>query len=96
MSFFGNSVGSVVLTVFRPYKSRCVTISVMAGEVVAVSDFFDAASTLTSKLELLLGSKFPLQLMPDSKSLFDFLLKTSQTSKRRLMTYIAAARRVYE
>ena len=77
---------------FKSYKSRRVTRSSMAGEVIAFSDLFDVATTLANELELVFSRKVPVQLFTDSKSLFDFISKGSRTSEKRMMLDIAAAR----
>lgn len=45
----------------------------MAGEVVAFGDLFDVASVLSAELETLVGYNVPVQLLTDSKSLFDVI-----------------------
>ena len=64
----------------------------MAGEVIAFSDLFDIAATLASELGEIYGRRIPVQLLTDSKSLFDVISKGSRTSEKRTMLDIAAAR----
>ena len=77
---------------FKSYKSRRVVRSAMAGEVIAFSDLFDRAATLAAEIGDILGRKIPVQLLTDSKSLFDVISKGSRTSEKRVMLDIAAAR----
>ena len=77
---------------FKSYKSRQVVRSAMAGEVIAFSDLFDRAATLAAEIGEIFGRKIPVQLLTDSKSLFDVISKGSRTSEKRVMLDIAAAR----
>ena len=90
--FLGDASGAVVPIHFKSYKSRRVTRSAMAGAVIAFSDLFDVAATLADEASLLIGTKVPVQLLTDSKSLFDVISKGSRTSEERMMLDIAAAR----
>lgn len=78
--------------VFKSYKSRRITRSAMAGEVIAFADMSDAAVTINKELSSILGHIVPLQLLTDSKCLFDVISKGSRTSEKRLMLDIAVAR----
>ena len=71
--FLGDDTGSVVPISFKSYKSRRVTRSAMAGEVIAFSDLFDVAAVLAAELGAMIGCKFAVQLFTDSKRLFDFI-----------------------
>ena len=77
---------------FKSYKARRVTRSAMAAEVIAFSDMADAAVTLSKEVERTLGRTIALQLLTDSKCLFDVISKGSRTSERRLMLDIASSR----
>ena len=90
--FIGDDKGSVVPISFKSYKSRRVTRSAIAGEVISFSDLFDVAAVLSAELEGMLGYKVPVQLLTDSMSLFDVISKGSRTSEKRMMLDIAAAR----
>ena len=77
---------------FKSYKARRIVRSPMAAEVIAFSDMFDVAITLSDEIKQLYGHDIPLQLFTDSKSLFDVNSKGSRTSEKRLMLDIAAER----
>ncbi len=63
----------------------------MAGEVIAFSDLFDVASTLSAELALGLWLHGPCPLLTDSKSLFDVIYKETRTVGEEAMLDIAAA-----
>ena len=90
--FLADSTNAVVPLSFKSYKSRRVTRSVMSGEVIAFSDMFDIAISMSVELSKILNRKVPMQLLTDSKSLFDVISKGSRTSEKRIMLDIAAAR----
>ena len=84
--------GAVIPIPFKSYKAGRVTRSVMAGEVIDFSDLFDVVGVLSVEIEALFGTNVPVQLLNDSKSLFDVISKGSRTSEKRMMLDIAAAR----
>ena len=90
--FLSDDTGSVVPINFKSYKSKRITRSVMAGEVIAFSDLFDIAATLSKELGAIMRKTIPVQLFTDNKSLFDVISKGSRTSEKRTMLDIAAAR----
>lgn len=67
----------------------------MAGEVIAFSDISDYAITLSQELHLLVSKLIPVQLLTDSKCLFDVIAKGSRTSEKRTMLDVAAAREAF-
>lgn len=64
----------------------------MAGEFICFSDLFDPASTLASELRFIIDKTIPVQLLTDSKSLFEFISKSSRTSEKRTMLDIVSSR----
>lgn len=84
--------GNSAPLIFKSYKSRRITRSAMAGEVIAFADMSDAAVTLSKELGRVLSRRISIQLLTDSKCLFDVISKGSRTSEKRLMLDIAAAR----
>ena len=89
--FLGDETERVIPIVFKSYKSRRVTRSPMAGEVIAFSDMFDVAGTMSEEVGFLMNRRIPVQLFTDSKSLLDVISKGSRTSEKRMMFDIAAA-----
>ncbi len=62
----------IPLTV-KSYKARRVTLSVMASEVIAFGDMFDAAFTILAELKKILCKSIALRLLTDSKSVFNVI-----------------------
>jgi len=90
--FIRDDSGAVLPISFKSYKAKRVKRSVMAGEVIAFSDLFDVAVTLSEELSKVLGKKVPVNLFTDRKCLLDVISKGSRTSEKRMLIYIAAAR----
>ena len=70
---------------FKIYKSRRVTRSVLSGEVIGFADLFDDAFSIRHRLEQGLRRGVPMHQLTDSKSLFDIIKKGSRTSEKRIM-----------
>lgn len=81
---------------YNSYKAKRINRSVLGAEVYAFADAFDYAFTLKHDLEEILQSQVPLQILTDSKSLFDIITKSSTTTERRLMIDIKSVREGYE
>ena len=92
IGFLGDESGAAAPISFKSYKARRVTRSAMSGEVIAFSDLFDVAISFAEELGNILSKKIPVQLLTDSKALFDVVSKGSRTSEKRMMLDIAAAR----
>ena len=82
-----------VLT-FASRKSRRVVRSIMAGEVYAFSQAFDAAFMIKHDLETIYCQKIPMLMLTDSKKRFDVITKATHTTER-IMIDIGAAREAY-
>ena len=65
--------GNAAPILFKSYKSRRVTRSVLAAEVIAIADLFDEAFTLRAHLEQALKRPMSIHSLTDSKSLFDII-----------------------
>lgn len=64
----------------------------MGAEQISLSDMFDATITLKKKLESLHpGLEVSIEVLTDSKTLFDVISKGTQTSEKRLMIDVACA-----
>lgn len=81
---------------YKSYKCRRITRSAIASECHALADAFDYAFMLKHDLEVLLQQPIPIQMLTDSKGLFDVIVKAGKTAERRLMIDIAACRQAYE
>jgi len=81
--------------VYSSKKARRVVRSMMAGEVYAFADAFDAAFILTHDLERIYRQHLPLVMLTDSKQIFDVITRASHTTEKRLMIDVAAAREAY-
>ena len=57
--FLGDETERVIPIVFKSYKSRRVTRSPMAGEVIAFSDLFDVAGTMSEEVGFLMNRRIP-------------------------------------
>lgn len=89
---FLSDTKSVIPIIFKSYKSKRVTKSPMSAEVIAFADMFDAGIALKREIEWMIGQKVPLQLLTDSKCMFDVISSGTRTSEKRTMIDIAAAR----
>ena len=67
----------------------------MAGEFIAFSDLFDVTAFLAAEFQAWTGVKVPVQLLTNSKVLFDVISKRSRTSEKRMMLDIAAPRECF-
>lgn len=76
-------------------KSKRVVRSIMAGEVCAFLDAYDAAIVIAKDLHMLLGSEIHLIMFTDSKQLFDALTRGKRTTEKRLMIDTTIVREAY-
>lgn len=83
-----------VLT-YSSKKARRFVRSIMAGEVYAFADAFDAAYIIKHDLERIYRQRLPLVMLTDSKQMFDVITRASHTTEKRLMIDVAAAREAY-
>jgi hypothetical protein len=81
---------------FRSGKCLRVTHSAMAAETCAFAEAFDAAFVLKHSLEKLLKRQIRLQLLTDSKQLFDAISHSTQTKEKRILIDIAALKQSFE
>lgn len=90
-----DSSGRAHILDYSSKKSKRVVRSIMGAEVYAFADAFDRSFVIRKDLERLLGVKIQLHMFTDSKQLFDAMTKGQQTTEKRLMIDIAAAREAY-
>lgn len=81
---------------FSSKKSKLIVRSIMAAEVYAFVDAFDAVMILAHDLWKTLDQEIPLYLFTDSKQLFDAILKGKHTTEKRLMIDVRCARQAYK
>jgi hypothetical protein len=84
------------LVTFRSGQCHRVTHSAMAAETCAFAECFDAAYVLNHDLETLLCRPIRLQMLTDSKQLFDCISHSSRAKERRIMIDVAAAKQAFE
>ena len=84
--------GAAAPIIFKSYKSRRISRSVLSAEANAFADLYDDAYALRSQLEHALSRAVPVHLLTDSKSLFDVISKGTRTKEKRIMLDIHAAR----
>lgn len=80
----------------RSFKSKRIVRLPLSAETFSFADEFDYAYMLKTDVESMLGHNIHIQMLTDSKSLFDVLPKNSTTTEKRLMIDIAAAREAYK
>ena len=83
---------NVAIIICRSYKCRRITRSDLASECHALADAFDYSYLVKYDPEKLLQQWIPVQMLTDSKSLFDVIIRASTTSERRLMIDISATK----
>lgn len=91
-----DSSDSCHVLAYSSKKARRVVRSIMAGEVYAFADAFDAAFIIKHDLEFIYRQHLPLLMLTDSKQTFDVVTRASHTTERRLMIDVAAAREAYK
>ena len=65
---------------FSSHKSRRIVRSILDGEIYPFADAFDTAYTIKRDLEEMLERRVSLQMLTDSKTLFDIITKCSGTT----------------
>lgn len=95
-TLLSDETGKCHILHYSSRKSKRVVRLIMGGEVHAFADGFDRSFTMKKDLEMLLGMPIPLYCFTDSKELFDSVTKGQQTTEKRLMIDIIAARESYK
>ena len=81
----------LVLT-YSSRKARRIVRSIMAGEVYAFADAFDAAYILKHYKELVYNQLLHLVMLTDSKQTFHVITRATNTTEKRLIIDFAVAR----
>jgi hypothetical protein len=81
---------------FRSGKCHRVMHSAMAAETCAFAEAFDAAFVLKHSLKKLLKRQIRLQMLTDSKQLFDAISHSTQTKEKRVLIDIEASKQSFE
>ena len=77
---------------YASWKSRRVVRSILAAELYAFVSYNDCCQIIAHDLFRIVGKRFPVHLMTDSKSIFDTVTKLSSVSEKRLMIDISSLR----
>lgn len=88
--------GAAVPVVYNNYKLPRVTRSVLSADLIEFADKFDDDFVIHSQLEQAKQCSLPMQLLTDSKFLFDTIRKGSRLSEKRIILDMHAARQVYK
>eukprot|EP00173_Palmaria_palmata_P004975 Plantae.Rhodophyta-Palmaria_palmata.ctg7907.p1 GENE.Plantae.Rhodophyta-Palmaria_palmata.ctg7907~~Plantae.Rhodophyta-Palmaria_palmata.ctg7907.p1 ORF type:complete len:225 (+),score=20.42 Plantae.Rhodophyta-Palmaria_palmata.ctg7907:63-677(+) len=91
-----DDTGRFAIIKHRSAKCHRVTRSAMSAESCAFADCYDAAFVLKVELERLLDMHIPLQMLVDSKQLFDAISHSSRTKEQRVMIDINAGKQGFE
>ena len=91
-----DKAGNAIPSSFKSCKSRRVTRSVLATEVIGYTDLLCNAYALRSQVEQYLRRGVPMHLLTDPKSLFDIISNESRTSEKSIIVGIHATRQAYQ
>lgn len=80
---------------YRSYKAKRIVRSALGGETYALEDGLDADFMVRNDMQRMNVTSIPINMINDSVSLFKPIVKSSVTTKKRLMVKIRATRRVY-
>lgn len=95
--FLSNRSGTIIPISFKSCKARRVTSPAFAAELIAFTDIFNFAHTLSMEFGLLLSCvRLVVCILTDPKFLFDIIHKGSRTSEKRIMIYMAIASEGYQ
>ena len=93
--FLMDDSGACAPLIYKSRKCRRVVRSAMAAESIAFADCLDDAYTVKVELERMLGRSISLEMLTDSKQLFDAVCNSTRTKERRLMLDIDAAKQAF-
>lgn len=90
--FLVHEEGIAVPMDLRSYEATSLRRYAMGGEGIAFRELFNRASTLDGEMRQLHHFRIPVQLITDSKSLFDVIRRGTRTSEKRMVLDIVPAR----
>lgn len=76
-------------------KSRRLVISVLGAETLGLADACDESISLKRYVKKITGQSINIKLLTDNETVFNFIIRSASTTKRRLMINIKAARQAY-
>lgn len=91
----GNT-GSANIIHHGSVKSKRVARSALAAELIALVHACDQADTICVSLNSILSGKVPLDLLTNSKSIYEYMVRVNHTGEKRLLIGLAMLRQVYE
>ena len=77
-------------------QRNCAVRSVLGGEIYAFADALNYAYCMKFDVEKIVDQKIGIRMFTDSKSLFDKITKSSDTTEKRLMIDIKAKGEEYD
>ena len=80
---------------YASWKSRRLVRSILAAEFYAFVSWNGYCQIIAHDLFRIVGKRFPVHLMTDSKSIFDTVIKLSNVSEKRLTIDISSLRQSY-
>lgn len=93
--FLSDDTGNANWLIYLSYKCLCVVLSVLAGEIYAFSDLFDAVYVIKHDQQVIFNHHISLAILKDLESLFKVIVKSNVTTEKRLIINIKATREAY-
>lgn len=84
--------GRVNILSYTIYKPNRVVISVLRADTYSLADCFDSFYVLCNELSSILQYDISLLMSTDSAHLFNIIIRSLETSDRRLMVDLTASR----
>lgn len=91
----GDASGKCNILHYSSSKSKRVARSVLGSEMYAFADGFDYAFCVKKDLEKILARPIRLEMLTDSKCLFDVITRSSTFREKRLLIDIAVVKEAY-
>ena len=87
-----DDLGNAAIIHYASWKCKRVTISILAAGVYALIACFDYCFTLAHDFASILSQTVPIEILTDSKSIFDRITKLASVSEKRLLIELSALR----